>query len=140
MLIPQKDAGAAAGLSDTFGELIVFTGDTPVSTTPEVVAAAAISGADLPAYTVVGLNGSGELVKAVYNANPANAVYPIGITTATVKQGATNRNVGVYRAGMFNPDALVWDATYNTDALKKRAFDVVQPTIMLRKPEGPVAS
>lgn len=138
--INQDNAGEAAGLVDSFSQLTLFTGDTPVSTTPEVVATAAVAGADLPARSVVGRDASGNLVKAVYNANPANAIRPIGITTATVKQGSVGVSVGVYRSGMFNPDALIWDATFNTDALKRLAFEFAQPTIFLRKPEYPDAS
>lgn len=94
----------------------------------------------LSALEVVGFNASGELVPAEYDATYASAgVRPIGvaiiaITTATP---ASQPGLPVYRAGCFNPDALVWDASFDTDAKKFNAFaGAPTPTnIIIRRPK-----
>lgn len=127
--IPHGDAGMAASNSEEFNTVELRSGDTPVSTTPEVVAAAAINGADMEAFTVVGRDGAGKLIPAVDGVTNA-----IGITCSTVLDtaGAADGQVAVFRSGMFNPDALVWDASYNTDEKKRLAFEAAQPTIFIR--------
>jgi len=108
---------------------VLFTGDTPVTTTSETAAAAAVSAADLVRYTVVGRDANGDIVPAV-----KDTIEAIGITTATVLQNATDRRLPVYRAGMFNPRALIWDSSYATDDDKRLAFEASQPTIFIREP------
>lgn len=130
-LINPIDAGMAASNSESFTTVTLVTGDFPQHDTSEVVAASVIATDDLPALTVVGRDSSGEIVPAVLGGG--NAVAPIGITINTVKAGATNRTVAVYRAGCYNPDALVWDSSYDTDAKKRVAFEASQPTLFLRK-------
>lgn len=132
--IPQNDAGLAFSDSDTFTQVTLHTGAMPQVTTSEVVAAALVASVDLPAYSVVGRNAGGELVMAVWDAVAANNVRPIGITTTTVKAGATAKNVAVWRDGVFNPDALNWHASFDTDLKKRLAFELSQQTIFLRKP------
>ncbi len=132
------DAGVASLATQSFTEVPLFSGEAPIVTTSEVVAAATIASADLPAFSVVGRNSSGELVAAVYDtATPANAIAPIGITTATVKQGATAKNVEVFRGGMFNPAALVWPASFDTALKKRLAFEASAPGIFIQT--SPVA-
>lgn len=133
--IPQGEAGMAGSSRETFTTPTLITGNHPTRTTPEVVSAALVAAADFPEFSVVGRDGSGELVKATWDADPANAIHPIGITVNTVKMGATATNVSIYRDGCFNPDVLVWDATFDTDAKKRTAFDAAQPTIDIKKPE-----
>ena len=125
--IPYGDPGMASSANEEFVSQELLSGDFPLSTTPEVVASAVIASADLPAFTVVGRNGSGELVKAVYG-----SIAPVGITTAKVLEGATDAHVAIYRSGMFNPAALNWDSSYNTAAKKRLAFEASQPTIFIR--------
>lgn len=137
--IPQEDAGMAMAATEDFKTIPLFTGDTPVTTTPEIVADAVVASVDLPAYSVVGRDGNGKLVKATWNATPASGVPAVGVTTATVKAGATAKNVAMYRSGMFNPNALVWDASYDTDEKKRLAFEYAQDTIFIRKPAYPLA-
>lgn len=52
----------------------------------------------------------------------AFGVKPIGITTAAVYDVNTAQRVAVYRAGNFNPAALNWHASFDTDAKKAVAF------------------
>lgn len=132
--IIDDDPHMASLTTEDFKTIPLFTGDTPVSTTPETVAAATISGADLPKFSVVGRNASNELVLAdISDVDAANHIHPIGITTAAVKQGATDKSVAVYRSGMFNPDALNYDASYDDDSKKRLAFEELQPGILIRK-------
>ncbi len=126
--IPYSNAGMADFATEDFGSVELFSGDAPIVTTAEIVAAATIASADLPAFSVVGRNSSGELVMA-----NASTIKPIGITCSPVLEGATARNVAVYRGGDFNPDALNWDASFNTDALKRLAFEASAPGIFIRK-------
>lgn len=133
--IPQNDAGLAFSANDSFTTVVLHTGPVPTITTPEVVADSVVASADLPAYSVVGRDSSGKLVLAVLDTvTPANSIAPIGITTATVKTGSTTKSVAVWRDGMFNPDALNWHASYDTDLKKRLAFEAGQKTIYLRKP------
>jgi hypothetical protein len=118
-LIPYGDAGMAEFNTDIFTGVELFAGSAPMPwTSDEIVAAATIAGAALPAFSVVGFL-AGELVMAKTS---ATAVIPIGITTAPVNQLAVNRTVAIFRAGAFNMDALNWHADYNTDLLKRNAF------------------
>lgn len=63
-------------------------------------------------------------------------ITPLGITTAPVTTGAgVETTIDIFRAGCFNPDALVWDDSFNTDARKRNAFEgAPSPTnIVIRK-------
>lgn len=138
--IPQNDAGLASYNTEDFKTIPLFTGDTKVTTTPETVADAVISSADLPALSVVARDSTGKLVKAEYDATYASSGKPaIGITVNTVKTGSTSKAVAMYRSGMFNPDALVWDASFDTDDKKRRAFEHLSAQIFIRKPLYPEA-
>lgn len=130
--IPYDGVGMADIQTDSFKSINLFAGEAPIVTTPEVVAAATIASADLPAFTVVGRNGSGELVKAVLDTvTPANNIAPIGITCSPVLMASTNRSVAAYRGGFFNMDALTWDASFDTAAKKRVAFEASQPGIFI---------
>ena len=80
---------------------------------------------NLAAYTVVGLNAAGEVVRATWNATPANAIKPIGILMYPVVTGASgDKSVArVLRSACVNPDRLVWDATFDTSAKRMTAFE-----------------
>ncbi|RWG53998.1 MAG: hypothetical protein EOQ64_22010 [Mesorhizobium sp.] len=62
-------------------------------------------------------------------------VAPLGITTAPVVDTDVAQRVAIYRAGNFNPDALNWDASFNTDDKREAAFrGAPAPTnILVRK-------
>lgn len=132
--IPFGAPGVAAFYSDEFGQVEVRSGDTPVTTTTEKVG----QNTNLAIYSVVGRAANaptGNLVLATATGSPA--IKPVGILTAPVTTGAgVSTTVDVYRSGMFNPDALVWDASFNTDALKFAAFEgSVSPEIFLQRPK-----
>lgn len=60
---------------------------------------------------------------------------PIGVTTAPVKASATDQRVAAFRSGCFNPEALTWHASYDTDAKKAAAFrgSPTPTNILIRK-------
>lgn len=91
----------------------------------------------LAAYTVVGLNAAGNVVPAVYNADPDQAVQAIGVIVYPVSTGATGALPAgrILRSGCINPDRLTWPASFDTDAKRYRAFEgAPSPTqIVLRK-------
>ncbi|WP_292329166.1 hypothetical protein, partial [Mesorhizobium sp.] len=62
-------------------------------------------------------------------------VQAIGVTTAPVLDTIAAQRVAIYRAGNFNPDALNWDASFDTDAKREAAFrGTPSPTnILIRK-------
>jgi Bacteriophage lambda head decoration protein D len=94
--------------------------------TPELLAPIAIkqkASTELAQFTVVGLDSNGEVVIATYNANPANAIKPIGVLAHASTAGASGTvNAQIFFSGCFDPTFLVWDSTFNTDALKAAAF------------------
>lgn len=65
-------------------------------------------------------------------------IVPIGITTVKVLTGAgVQTTVAIFTAGCFNPDALNWDDSFNTDEKRRHAF-VGSPTptnIVIVKPK-----
>jgi hypothetical protein len=134
--INDYTAGVASLQTEAFDTQELITGDTPITTLPMTVATATVSVAALPANSVVGYDVSGNLVKAVYDgAVPANNIYAIGITVSDVPMGLTLPSVSVRRSGCFNPNLLVWGASYTTDAIKKRAFETAAQMIFVRKPQ-----
>lgn len=75
-------------------------------------------------FTVVGKNGSGQLVPATWDADPEVAIKPIGVLAHAASLGASGTGTGTFwYSGCFNMDALVWDASFNTDAKKLAAFE-----------------
>lgn len=72
-------------------------------------------------FSVVGLNASGNIALATNTGSPA--IKPIGVLPHAIALGATGTlQAPVWYSGCFDMDALVWDATYDTDAKKKAAF------------------
>lgn len=113
-------------------ELTLITGNEPAVLTVDHIVAANTT---FPALQVVGFDGSGNIVKAV-----KGTVNAVGIAVAPLATAGTVgalKGAPIYRAGCFNPDALVWDASYATDADKFTAFNLApQPTqIVVRRPK-----
>ena len=130
------DAGVPAQWSDDFAVTPegLIVGEYPAQFVEDKPTAYSQT---LAAYTVVGLNASGEVVKATWNATPASAVKPIGILMYPVTTGASGDKLAarVLRSGCVNPDRLVWDSSFDTDAKKLNAFEgSASPTqFVLRK-------
>ena len=125
------DQGLGAYESATVGTIDPLSGNTPENTTSHAVDPAAVVAADLPAFSVVGLNANG-LTLAKFD----KSVQAIGITVVKVDKGSTAAHVGIFRDGTWDPAALTWDATFDTDAKKKAAFDgAPTPTSIFIKPK-----
>jgi hypothetical protein len=125
-------AGVAAQSSDiiTAQEEALVTGDAPAQSWMLLPAAAAQT---FTARQVVGLNGSGKLIPAVLGTTQAIGFVVYAPGAATV----LDQMVSVMRQGVFNPNLLTFDATYNTAEKKRLAFEgAASPTsIILRAPE-----
>lgn len=93
---------------------------------------ATVGAAALAQFTVVGRDGSGNLVPATHDANPASAIKPIGVLAHAADANGPGE---VWYSGCFDQDALVWDNTFNTDELKQLAFEgsPTPTTILVRK-------
>lgn len=136
-----QSAGVPGQWSETIGAThpSLITGHEPAILTQDHVVAFSQS---FPALQVVGFNAAGELVKATWDATPANAVKPIGVAIIGAVTGASGAKKGipVYRGGCFNPDQLVWDASFDSDAKKFAAFEgSPTPTnIIVRRPRAHV--
>ena len=76
------------------------------------------SGAAVVALAVCGrITATGKLIKSVQTASDGSQV-PCAICIEDVASAAADKVGPAYVAGEFNIDALVWDASWTTDALK----------------------
>ena len=116
--IPNQyaDPGRAAFEElDTYTQTFLLAGNHPELSQPFSYPCAA--GASIEQFAVVGLDVSGDLTLATFD----KVVQAIGV----VAQSFDNAAVGtapVFYQGAFNIDALVWDASFDTDAKKLAAF------------------
>jgi hypothetical protein len=129
--IPYAGVGVAGfETSDAFGQVELFHSTIPISVTEDFPVGESTM---LPAFSVVGVNASGNLVLAQTS---GTAVVPLGVTTIAVGTAAgASERIAIYRAGNFNPDALTWHADYNTDAKRAAAFrgSPAPTNILIRK-------
>lgn len=122
---PYADPGRAAFQElDTYLQNYLLAGSHP-ELAPAYSFPVALD-ADYDQFTVVGLNADRELVPAVVDTvTPANSIQAIGVLAHAVSRGSTGApavNGQVWYSGCFNQDALVWDASFDTDAKKQAAF------------------
>lgn len=129
--IPHGKPGIASFESESWGNADeVLFGDTPPVATQAVEVTAA-GDLDLPIYSVVNVAGDGTLTMAVYtpedNSDPDNVIPASSNAThilaspVVMANGAT-MSIPVIVAGHFRQQALNFDASFNTDALKQAAF------------------
>ena len=112
------DAGVPSQWTEDFLVTVegLITGETPKQFVEDMTVALSQT---LAAYTVVGLNGAGNVVPAEFGVTQAIGILLYPVTSA----GSGPFPVGrVLRAGCVNPDALVWPATYNTVERRLEAF------------------
>lgn len=102
---------------DSFTDVALFTGERRVHTDPGTVAASQT----IAAYAVLAYNASNELVPAVFGAADTTAT-PVAIAMVAITTDATPAPVPCYWSGCFNPDRLVFDVSYDTEAKKMAAF------------------
>ncbi len=118
------DAGVPSQESHDFAVTLegLITGETPAQFVQDFPTAFSQT---LPAGRVVGLNASGDIVSATWNATPASAIKPIGILMFAVTTGASGNKLvaRVLRSGCVNPALLTFDATFDTAAKRLAAFE-----------------
>lgn len=140
MALTPKKSDLTAGLAGQRSETIdpnadpFVTGDIPALFGVDEPLA---SDTDLPALSVVGFNGSGELIEAVHGTTQA-----IGILVYAADETSGDVMAHVYRGGCFNPTLVNWPASYDTDEKKRTAFyGAPSPTaIVLRAPRSATIS
>lgn len=128
--IPHGKPGVAEFKSESFGNFgDPRFGEGPWPTTNITITA---SGADLELGLYSVLSSTGQLADyaATRDAGCANYILAAPVTIADGDSAV----VPVYRGGHFDMDALIWDASYDTDAKKAAAFEgSVSPTIFVSK-------
>ena len=128
--IPLGKPGIASFESESYGNSAeLLFGDTPavVTDVATVTAGAAI---DWPLATVVNIAANGAITKAVVAAGASNGN---AITAAPiVMANGQSMSIPIYKAGHFRQQALTFDATFTTDALKKAAVPNA-PMILISK-------
>ena len=120
----EVDSGGANARASALAALINEDSDGPAYAT---VAAAVISlTARGPGSNGNGISltiTGGGSVSAASFAGGTGGVVPIGVLAEQVTTTATARpTAGVYVSGVFNPDRLVWDDSFNGEAARKLAF------------------
>lgn len=122
--IKYGDIGAPAFETEDFTTKEIRAGGDGARTQDLPFAAALVTTAALPAFTVVGL-ASGVLALAKAD----KSVQALGITATDIPAGTASGTVPVIRTGTYRPSALNFDATYDTTAKKLAAFeDAPTPT------------
>lgn len=93
----------------------LIVGETPAVVTVDMTIAAS---QDIPEYTPVGFDASGDLIPAVSGTTQAIGItlYPIQTPTSPVQ------GIPVMIQACLNKDMLNWDASYDTDEKKFEAF------------------
>lgn len=137
--IPQTGAGIAAFNTEDFTLTHALSGPSPTIASKEVAADNTVL-AELSVVGRVGNLETGKIVLATTgNSDPTDDIKPIGVLLTAVADVNADQGCAVARDGCWNPDALVWDASYSTLALKEKAFEnSVGPTkILIRRPEAP---
>lgn len=129
--IPYPEVGLAAFEQlDSHFQGFLLTGSDP-KLEPGFPMEVAV-GQALKQFEVLGLDAQGKLV-------PADGTIKAQFvcTQAVAAPTGAGVTVPVWFTGCFNPDALVWDDAYNTDALKASAFmGAPSPTRVLIRKRG----
>lgn len=122
--------GQAGFWSDDVGALVeLWAGDTPAPVTISVTYDTAQGVAGIPANTPVRVANEGAALVLI-----VDALRPSAVTSHAVLPGSPPGNVGVYKSGMFNINALNWPATLTTEAARLGAFDLSACQIYVKKP------
>jgi hypothetical protein len=118
--IPYGDRAGIAGIeSASYTQVPLFSGDFDVVTQSEAVDTAVVVAA-LPQFTPMSFQaaGAGIAPSVVGDGLPF-----AGITTAPYDPAvSTMHKIPLFKTGIFNPAALNWDASFDTDAKKAALF------------------
>ncbi|MDQ0317717.1 hypothetical protein [Amorphus orientalis] len=130
--VPYPEAGQAAfeQLDDYHSDLLI-SGSWPILSPGYPLPVKADE--ELKKFQVCGRDSNGDVVPAVKDTVQASLICTQAVTGAT--DGTTT--APFFYAGCFNPDALVWDASYATDEDKRAAFEgAPSPTQILIRARG----
>lgn len=136
MLINPKPhkIGIPASATDTVTvNPLLITGHSPAPLAESELLPAATTFA---AYSVVGRITATGVLKFSDLAAVDGSQVPCGFTATEAVTGAgiVDQRVAVLKQGVFNPDLLVWHASYNTDFKKLNAFKTGAPGLFLKAP------
>lgn len=129
--IPFPAPGIAGFATKSFsGPVEPRYGEGVHTTTHETVSVGA--DLELPIYSPVNVSTSGVLTQAVVASGSSNANAILGAPIKMVN--GQSMSVPLIREGMFDMAALNWHSTFNTDKLKREAFQGSKsPTIFIQK-------
>lgn len=116
--ISYGDAGIATHeVSDTFTQDELFNSAIPMPSTEDHPVG---ENTEFVVGSAVGLNAGVLVLATTGGGSPVQA---IGVAAAPVTTGAGGSDsIPIYRTGNFNVDALTFDASFDTLAKKKAAF------------------
>lgn len=124
----MTDFSAQSDLTESYTPEVVLLDDDAISK-PDTIAQAGV----IASNTVLGrVTASGKLIKSVSTAADGSES-PVAILVNAVDATAADVVAPVWVAGVFNVDALVFDASFSTDATKLAAFGDLSP-VVLKKP------
>lgn len=129
--IPYADAGIADSQYDDFAVKEILAGDTPPAVTDYGIIGSTLATSGLAAWTPVIFNPSTRAITLpVQGTSQPNA-----LTIHSIAAGAASTStVQLWRAGMFNLDAINWGADFDTEAERVAAFDLAKCQIYVKKP------
>ncbi len=129
--IIHADAGIADSQYDDFAIKEILAGDTPPAVTDSAIIGSTLAASGLAAWTPVIVNwATGAVTLPVQGTSKPNA-----LTIHSIAAGASaSSTVQVWRAGMFNMDAINWGADFDLESERKSAFDLAACQIYVKKP------
>ena len=129
--VPMGKPGVAEFKSETFGNMDEPRFGEGVPTTTNITVTA--SGADISFDLYSVLSSTGGALADYAATRDAGCANYIAAQPVSILDGET-ATFAVYREGHWSMDALVWDASYDTEAKKAAAFEgSVSPTIYVSK-------
>jgi hypothetical protein len=118
----ELDLGVAGYETQRYTRGEVFApGHSQLNTVVRIVADALVATKVLE-FTVVKLNEDTEV--DVYTLTDyENGVKPFGLTATSVEEGEVGQSIPVITNGKFNPERVIFDASFTTVQQKRDAFD-----------------
>lgn len=137
MNINYDDIGLAGIQTDEFTQVELFAGDTPPVVTDYGVLGATLAVTGIPAWTPVHVDLATRAITLAVtgSVDPQDDVQANAVTVAPIAAGSpATCSVPVYKAGMFNVNAVKFGASFDTDAKKFAAFNLAECQIYVKAP------
>lgn len=130
-VINYDDIGLASIQTDEFTQVELFAGDTPAPVTDYGILGDTLAVDGLAAWTPVIVDAATRAITLPEaGVSQANA-----LTVAPIQAGSpATSSVPVYKAGMFNVEALRFGVSFDTDAKKFSAFNLAECQIYVKAP------